>query len=232
MIAAGCGENEMLSYENEPAVYFAHETYGQRDSISHSFFLLNTTILSDTVYIKVNTMGQISSQDRPISLIQTNVGKPEAAVAGKHYVSFDDAGMKERLWIPANSAEANIPIVFIRDPSLALGQIRLELAIEKNEYFRPGIDAWRTFIVTTTDQAVRPALWDTRWRTFFGSTWGSIKMRFIIDATGYTEWGVTPSDMSYLTFLRNTVLQKFDEYNAAHPDEPLKEADGELVRFN
>jgi hypothetical protein len=225
----------MLAYENDPAVYFTYDdaviAAGQRDSINHSFFSLNTSILTDTVWVKVKTMGDISNQDRPISIVHTNAGKAGAAVAGTHYLSFDNPAIKSLMVIPANKVETKIPVVFLRDASLALEQVRLELALESNEYFRPGIDIWRTFIVTTTDQAVKPALWDSRWYIPFGRTWGSVKMRFIINVTGYTDWDVFPNETSVMIYLRDIVAQAFKEYNRDHPDDPLREANGDLVLF-
>lgn len=32
-----CKENSALEYENDPALYFENTTYGQRDSIAHTF---------------------------------------------------------------------------------------------------------------------------------------------------------------------------------------------------
>jgi hypothetical protein len=235
-VVSSCSEYEMLTYENDPAIYFTYDDVivaaGQRDSINHSFFSLNTSILTDTVWLKISTMGEISPQDRPVSIVHTNAGKAGAAVAGKHYLSFDNPAIKSLMVIPANKAEAKIPVVFLRDESLALDQVRLELAVGSNEYFRPGIDRWRTFIVTTTDQAVKPALWDSRWYMIYGRTWGSVKMRFIINVTGYDDWDNFPtSDISYMNYLRDIVAQAFSEYNRDHPDNPLKEANGDIVVF-
>jgi hypothetical protein len=231
-VVSSCSEYEMLAYENDPAIYFTYESTlgGQRDSINHSFFVLNTSILTDTVWIKISTMGEISSQDRPFSIVQTNTGKAGAAVAGTHYVSLDNPAVKSLMVIPANKVEAKIPVIFFRDESLALEQVRLELAVASNEYFHPGIDRWRTLTVTTTDQAVKPSTWNT-WQYYFGATWGSVKMRFIINVTGYTEWGVVPSDFSYVLHLRDLVAQAFKDYNRDHPDNPLKEANGDIVVF-
>lgn len=226
-IITSCTENEMLSYKNDPAIYF------ENDSVAHSFFALNTSVLQDTVLVRVNTMGEVSSQDRAISIIQTNAGKAGAAVAGVHYIPFDNASLKTLVKVPAGKAYADVPVVLIRDASLSLDQVRLELAVASNDNFRPGIDTKRAFIITTTDLALKPKDWDSMWWLIFGSTWGPVKMRFIIDATGYTDWDFFPSsDMSYLFYLRDMAAQKFLEYNMAYPDAPLREANGEIVAIS
>ena len=229
---AGCVENEMKEYENDPAIYFYWDSRLQHDSIHHSFFLLNSEIKQDTVWVRINTMGKLEPVDRPIAVVQTNTGKPGAAVPGVHYQAFDSPGIKELMVVRSNKWYALLPVVFLRDPSLDLTTVRLELEVVGNDYFRPGIDALRKFVLSTTTQAVKPGNWDTFWYRFFGPTWGSVKMRLIIDATGYKEWDLEPNDIYFTQYLRGLVIQKLEEYNLGHPDDPLREANGELVVFD
>jgi hypothetical protein len=232
LIVAACTQNEMLNYENDPAVYFAGTGDNKSDSINHSFFLLSTDILKDTVWVRVNTMGELSSQDRFVPVVQKNAGAKSAAVAGVHYVPFDDASLKPLLQVPAGKEFVNIPVVFIRDASLDSIKVRLELALATNDYFRPGIVEKQRFVVTTTDLVEKPSTWDTRWSMFLGKSWGPVKMRFLIDITGYTDWSTTPSDITLLKYFEALAKQKLLEYNAAHPDDPLREANGNLVSFS
>jgi hypothetical protein len=235
---AACTEHEMLQYENDPAVYFfkgryrvdAFTTKAQADSINHSFFY-DKNLMEDTVWVRVEAMGYTAPVDRPIPIVQTNIGSPDAAIAGMHYKAFDSPGFRDRIVIPAGKAHVLVPVVFYRDPSLELQEVRLELEVVQNDYFRPGIDALRKFVVTTTAQAVKPSIWNSIWRNLFGSTFGTVKFRFMIETTGYLEWETVPADMSFLFYLRDTVLQKFAEYNRDNPDNPLKEANGDLVTF-
>lgn len=234
LFSAGCTENQMLEYENDPAIYFywsvRTDQFVQNDSIKHSFFF-DKNLMQDTVWVRLNAMGKTESFDRPFAIVQTNTGKSDAAISGTHYKPFDAAGIKEKMVIPADSVNVKFPIVFLRHSSLELNEVRLEMEVAGNEHFRPGIEQWREFVVTTTAMAVKPDLWDSRWRYYFGPTWGTVKFRFIIEATGYTEWDAFPADMSYLTYLQATVLQKFEEYNRDNPENPLREANGDLVAF-
>jgi hypothetical protein len=234
LIVTACTQNEMLSYENDPALYFAGhgDDKNKVDSINHSFFLLNSDIVKDTVLVRINVMGELSSQPRPVSIVQKNVGAEGAAVAGVHYVPFDDASLKPLLQVPAGKEFVDIPVVFIRDANLASEKVRLELALTTNGYFRPGIVEKQKFTLTTTDLVEKPGAWDTRWYIFMGRSWGPVKMRFIIDITGYTDWSVTPSDMTMMQYFGALAKQKLIEYNAAHPDDPLREANGDLVSFS
>ena len=45
-LATSCSVNEMDTYENDPAIYFDHET---ADSVAYSFFTLDSHIPRDTV---------------------------------------------------------------------------------------------------------------------------------------------------------------------------------------
>lgn len=230
-----CEENKMEVYNDTPALYFKNVKSGtdaQADSINHSFFIYDEDVTVDTAWVTINTMGFPENIDRPIKIVQTNVGEPLAAVAGTHFVSLDDSSLKDYYCIPAGKVSTKIPVVLLRDKSLSFDQYRLELTIEQNEYFRPGIDAWRNFIITTTDLAVKPAMWDRMWKYYFGSSWGSVKMRFIITSTGLTDFDTYPSDYAYLQWLSGTAKQALIVYNANHPDAPLCEADGSPVTFD
>lgn len=228
---ASCEENKMDTYKNDPAIYFEKTTSNQRDSIKHTFYFYDESITEDTVRVVICTMGEPTDYDRPISLIQTNTGKPDAAIAGTHYIPFDDPSLKKYICIPAGQVRAEIPIVFLRDKSLKLQEVRLELTVGKNDFFRPGINEQRNFFVTTNDLIAKPSNWDTRWKTFFGITWGPVKMKLIIDSTGYTDFENPPLDYGYLYWLSATAQQALLDYNTAHPDNPLCEADGTPVTF-
>jgi hypothetical protein len=229
---AGCSEYQMTKYEDDPAIYFhwsRNYQDWQLDSINFSFFTTKYFI-EDTVWVRVNAMGQTAPVDRPISIVQTNTSKPGAAVSGTHFLSFDNAWIKEKWVIPANETSARIPIVLFNHADLTLQEVRLELAIAQNNHFRPGINHLRNFIVTSTAQAVKPSTWDTYWHTYFGATFGTVKFRFMIDATGYFDWETRPLS-DYTLYLRDMTRQKFQEYNLNNPGNPLREANGDLVIF-
>lgn len=239
VMSIGCKENTVLEYEDAPALYFKYSKYpseagAQRDSIAHTFFIRPANQMRDTVIIQILTMGFPSSEDRPFVLEQVNAGQPGAAVAGKHFVAFDNPEMIEHLKIPKGAMIKRLPLIVLRDPSLETEEVRLKLKIVENQYFKRGIDAWTNFVVKTTSKAVKPTSWDTRWRYYFGPTWGSVKMKFIIDNTGFTDFdGGGNLDSDYTTYLRSKVIQKLLEYNENpnNPDRPLREADGTLVEF-
>lgn len=230
----GCKENEALEYMDEPSIYFLNNQMAkQQDSIEQSFFVLKDSQVRDTIFLDIRTMGYTADSPRPIKLIVTNDGKPGAAVAGVHYVAFDDPEIAAQMAIPRNAVKAMVPIILKRDPSLNDMEhgVRLELAIGENEYFRPGIDKWTKFVIKSTALPSKPVLWDTYWKYYFGTAWGPVKMKFIIDYVGFAEFG-DRVDSGYSSYLNSKARQKLLEYNndpANNP--PLKEKDGTLVEF-
>jgi len=226
IVLTGCQLENPLAYENDPAIYFIRNS-NQRDSLNHSFFMNDN--LTDTLWIKVVTMGETSTTDRRFSVKQVNSSAANAARPGVHYKPFDDPFIVENMVVKAGKAEADLPIIFIHDKSLDLTTVEIVLEVEGNENFRPGINIWRQIKIRTTALTTKPALWDTHYFRFFGLSWGPVKFRFIIDHTGYMDWAAVP-DMSFGMYMGAQVLNDLQKYNASH-DEPLSEADGTEVSF-
>ena len=99
----GCKENTALEYENDPALYFENSYYTQQDSIAHTFFIQPDDQMRDTVFVEILTMGYPTDTDRPFVLEQTNAGKPGSAVAGKHFVAFNDPAIDRTSFQPDTS---------------------------------------------------------------------------------------------------------------------------------
>lgn len=229
LLGISCKENVALEYENDPALYFTNDPYGQRDSIHHSFFTIDKN--RDTVYVEIQAMGMTSNNIRPFVLEQTNEGAPNAAIAGVHYIAFDDPSVSKYYMISANNVKVNAPIILLRDESLNTGEVRLAFKISPNEYFRPGIAAWANFLIKTSSQASKPKIWDTYWKNRFGASWGPVKMKFIIDITGNKDWDTAPDDPALADYWSLKVKDAFWKYNEENPNYPLKEADDTLVSF-
>ena len=228
-LATSCSVNEMDTYENDPAIYFDHET---ADSVAYSFFTLDSHIPRDTVWVETITMGLPSDQDRPFTIVQTNTSESDAAQPGVHYIPFDDPEVRDSIRISAGEVTRLVPVILLRDESLKSSTKRLVLSIQANEYFRPGIDAWRTYTITMTDTAINPSIWDSYWSNYLGASWGPEKLRFAIEATGYKDFEERPIDPGLASWMYTVCSQRLEEYNAEHPDEPLSEADGTPVSFD
>lgn len=227
-----CVHQNPGDYSDDARIYFLNEVKVQQDSIAVSFFAAMDGSEYDTVWIDVRTMGYLADYDRPLNLRVSNEGEKGAAVAGKHYVGFDDSHIKTAYCIPAGKVKTKIPVVLIKDPSLNTSEVRLELSLETNEYFQRGYEPWCQFTVISTAKAVKPASWETWWKTAFGD-WGPKKMEFIILYVGFNEFDDDSYDAAFRDYLMNKAKKKLKEYNENPENEgtPLKEEDGTLVVF-
>ena len=164
--------------------------------------------------------------------MQTNVGEPFAAVAGKHYIGFDDERVEGQVSIAAGQVKRMLPVIFYRDPSLEKDSVRLEIEIQPNEYFSVGMDTLSHFMVEMTAKPAKPRLWNSVFSYIFGD-WGAKKMWFIMRYVGFTDFENRIGDYAYETYLRGRAAEALAEYNAdeRNEDRPLREADGTLVKF-
>lgn len=221
--AASCKTERIEPYQNDPRLYFFRSNYSsqQQDSIQHSFFLTPPTQGSDTLMIEVLTMGMPENRDRHVRFVQTNAGKPGAAIPGVHYMAFDSPEMQPQMFVPAGKVEAKIPVILLRTEDMNNNKFRIEFEIAENDEFKPGIDKNLKFMIQTTAMAEKPAIWDSFWRYAFGK-WGSVKMRFIIDYLGFSEFDERV-DNAYRDYMKFKGHEKISEYNKTHGEYRLCE---------
>lgn len=215
-----CEEKVVMLYENKPGLYFyegddwTHNVH-QYDSIVYSFYIKETSRERDTLYLRICTMGIPSGEPRPIRLIQTNTGAADAAVAGTHYVAFDDPEVAAQMVIPAHAVMADIPFIVLRDPSMKTREFRINLEIAENEAFGVGLDAQKSFLLKVSDVTAPPANWSS-WQYYLGD-WGPAKMRFLIDYVGLSDFDkFSQFSQSELEYYKMKANQKLNEYNDAN----------------
>lgn len=221
LLAVGCERYDAQLFEEEARVCFLRgdSGNGQQDSILQSFFVVPEAQDRDTVWVEITLMGFPVNEVRPVKIVQTNQDAEDAAVAGTHYIAFDDAELKDLMVMGANQVTAKIPVVLLRDISLKTGKKRLEMTIGENDYFKRGIDADCRFMVQTTELAEKPANWDNAWKKSYFGEWSSQKMWFIVNYLGLDDFEAE-YDAGYKKYLKQKAHSKLNEYNATH-DEPL-----------
>jgi hypothetical protein len=224
-----CQERDIDKYENDPRLYFYRSSdTEQRDSISFSFFIQTGTPQTE-LSLQLRTMGLPSTEKRYFRVKQTNIGGTDAAIPGVHYVSFDDATYQSSLVVEPNAITATLPIILIRDISLQSREVRLEITIEENSYFKPGIASNDHFLIKISDFIVKPSSWD-KWYGTLG-TWGPQRMLFLIRYLGL-DFSIDPNmdDYNHIQYIVGLAKEALTLYNNTH-DEPLQEADGTLISF-
>lgn len=228
-LMSSCQEKVVNKFDAESSLFFYNGSsnskgIAQQDSISYSFFLASGSLAQDTTWLDVYLTGAPSENDRPISLVQTNIGQPGAAVSGTHFVPLNDASLASRLVLPANKVMVSLPIVVKRTSAMDAQEFRLDLAIVPNDSFVEGIKDRTKYSIKITAMAVKPPLWDVAnsFLSMFG-TWGQVKMKFVIDYVGYSEFDVIPN-VDYRFYLRLKAKEKLLAYEAVNG--PLYELDG------
>lgn len=230
ILFSSCQEQIVEKFDTKSSLSFFWDKYAnnmlgvpQRDSTSFSFFYVASSLTEDQVWIDVRLTGVPSATDQPFKLTQLNAGKPRAAVAGKHYVAFDDPRMLQALVMPAGAIRVAIPVIVKKTSDMESAQFRLEIGFEPTDYFVPGLKTQSKFVVNMTAMAVKPSTWEYYYNLTFGE-WGSEKMRFLIDHVGYNDFTIILQDFPDLrTYYNMKARAKLAEYEAANG--PLFEKD-------
>lgn len=152
VVISSC-EKDIYKWDDSVArIQFKGDTLGYK-----TFVFENETIVKDTIYLTVSTMGFTSDKDRSFKLKQSPLEGVENAVAGVHYVGLDTPEMEKRLKIPANEAEVTVPIIVMRDKSLKKSRVEMRIAIAENDEFTFGELNALTRHIIISDDYERPA---------------------------------------------------------------------------
>ena len=252
----------LFSCEKEMEVYNAPENrlnfvyekdFSKIDTLIPRTFVYDVeTKVLDTVWMEVETMGFLEDRDRSFVLEQVKKGDGEQAVAGKHYIAFDDPLVSGYYNVPAGKNKAKFPIVLKRDPSLKDQEVTLCIRIGQNENFIPGYEVYQEKTVTVADILVQPQNWTFLASYYFAGNYGKAKHQFMINATA--DMGIKINDdffyslvgdpynvdMSITDYWFSFFSRKLAEENATRATQglgPLREApkagetEGALVKF-
>lgn len=235
-------------------LYPTDTTGGLRDyiTIRQTLVYLPIDVEFDTIWVPVRTLGFITDRDRKVSLRQANSDEP-MAVAGKHYVPFNDAELTSKYyWIRAGMNSAKIPVVIKRHPDLKDQEYSLMLEIDPNEDFDQGYLSRSTRLAYIADILMQPTNWDAAVTYYFLGSYGKVKHQFMIDCVRDRgmiidyDWikhimPQNPPDMAYTEYWCGFFTGKLIELNkqrVAQGADVLREAptssqtEGAIVRFN
>jgi hypothetical protein len=201
---------------------------------SFTFVYLNSSVVQDTVYFDLYALGGPSEVDRKFAIKQVQVPGSANAEPGKQYVAFDDPSVSELYQIKAGEVHLRMPVIMLRDESLTTETYVLGMELEDNENFLIGDPnlIWRKLYFS--DQLIKPSYWNI-FETYFFGKYSKVKHRFMIDETGQ-RWDddffiQIYKDYSYAIFWRTTLNARLTDYNNAHPNDPLRDENGELISF-
>ena len=212
----------------------------------YSFVYTPSGTTQDTVWVRIETVGFVTANNRPVAFEQINSGGRDAA-AGVHYIAFDNSDVQKHYVILGNSVATTIPVVLKRDPSLEQEDYTLLFQVKETDYFGRGFVGLWTCRVVISDRLIRPDSWIYRTITDFGE-YGPVKHRWLIEHTGnkwddeylrdvlgYEYHPVNPTinanyDEGYMAYYRLVLQNMLNEYNELNKT-ILMEEDGTPVTF-
>ena len=229
-------EKEIDTYEDNPQLYFFERatdlTKTRITSKSFSFSPLVSTIVTDTIKIKVKTMGLAANRDRIMRGATIKAGT--TATEGVNYAFINGV-------IKAGQVEGYLPVVLYRTADIKTTTLHLNLAIANAGDFKPGVVEDQAFSLDWSDDLVKPANWDGFISlAFYFGDYSKAKYRFIIDVTGVTAFPLQQSGRvplapgEYSSIMINDVKLRLKAalatYNAGHTT-PLTDENGVQVTF-
>ncbi len=247
IVLAGC-EKELPVYDYQVNslnfdVTLDEET-GEAVEKNYSFVYSGNDVMTDTIWVTVNTQGFLADTDRPFELQQVKALRSDTslvdtaysnAVPDVHYKDFNDEDFKKRyLFIPARQNTQKFPVVVMRDASLSKEDVRLYLQIKPNGHFDQGLIPLRTMKIVISNNYKKPA----GWVDYYFGAYGPVKHKFMIDETGLRwddEFCTNLTDFGYIQYLTMSLYQRLQEVNAERKKQGLdvlKEEDGRAVKFD
>ncbi len=251
LIVTACSVDEIEPWQSEDYIHFA----GGYDDF-YSFVYAGSTVQRDTMSLKLKIAGNLASYDRTYKVKQVKtydfvydqdeygnivdsafIELPNQAIAGVHYIGFDDSEYPE-LVVPADSLGTTLDLILLRDESLKQNDYTLTIEVQQTEDFKPGNAVNQKITLTLSDQIVEPIYWEQK-NFFVGSTtvrsvmgyYGKVKHQLLIDVTGQ-KWDddFIQNDLTeeYLIFYKNVAvreLNRINEERAAQGLFPLREDD-------
>lgn len=250
-------EVEVYNMKGNDRLDFTYENYYLPDTlINYTFLFTDEDQMTDTIWLEVATSGFVTDYQRPVAFEQLEIND-SSAVAGKHYVAFDDPAMKDVYVVPANANYARLPLILKKDdPELKKKRFTLKFSIKENAYFKNGTAGYQERTVTISNKIEQPKHWNEIAVMYFAGTYGPVKYQFMIDVARKEKGlilddnffyevtgGETPgsTDMAYTDYLRAFFTKALAKENAEREKQgfgPLREdpkpgeTEGEVINFD
>jgi hypothetical protein len=193
------------------------------DSIRFSFAQYQSTVENYEFLAKVYITGKVADVDRKVGISVD--GKTTTAATNQYDIPAV-------VVIPKNEHFAILPIKIKRTADLIQKAVRLKIVLNDQEEIKPGTTDWNNLNIIWSDILMKPINWENL--TEFFKDYSDTKYRFIIDVLKIGDFtygksnGMTWGEMNNY---RLQVIQALQEYNAAHPGNPLTDENNQLVTF-
>ena len=190
------------------------------DSLEFSFVTSPPDVTEIIMEAQLHIMGVASATDRVVNL---SVSQEKTTASTNHY-SFPS-----QVTVPANQLSAILPVTLKRTADLQENTVRLYIEVSESKDFKPGVNERNHILIKWNDILSMPKNWDDL-EEFFGA-FSLVKYRFIINTTGVSEFDANTMSWAQLMNYRIMLKNALDQYNAAHPENPLTDENGQFVTF-
>ena len=221
---ASCSSDEDFFYRDEARIRLVGPeiwTAGS-DSLTFSFVTTAAGTTEMAMDVEAQVMGPTTDRDRT-----TNI----TVVSDKTTASADLYQLPTTVTIPAGQAKAKFQVVLKRASVLETKSVRLRIAVEPSADFQKGVNEQDHLTFIWNDKISKPKNW-AELEEFFGA-YSDTKYRFMLEnAGGISEFSTDTMTWAELQSLKITFQNALNDYNAAHPGNPLTDENGNLVSFN
>ncbi|WP_294081330.1 DUF4843 domain-containing protein [Proteiniphilum sp. UBA5384] len=215
-------QNESFYYQDEARARLEgpYEWALGTDSLDYSFAFYPSSVTETAMNMTLFIMGKTTPNDR---LVKLEVVLSETTALPEQYLCPTE------IKVPANTYSVPFNVVLKRTSNLSSQNVRLRIRIADSGDFKTGVVEHNGFTIKWNDMLSRPRNWDEL-TEFFG-TFSLTKFRFIIDTLGIGEFDTNTMTWGQLNNYRIVMKNALTTYNEAHPGNPLKDENGQLVNF-
>ncbi len=243
VLSIACSKDEIMTFSDVNRIQFgnvetitnAYDT-SLEDSLQNFTFVYHSSdVTIDTAFFKVFTSGGPVNYDRYFTLNQISVEGVENAIEEVHYLPFNESDTEQVQVIKAGEVSSDCGVILLRDPSLQESKVTLLFELVASDEFHLGNEDYLRRKLTITDQLTKPNYWDASITNYHFGKYSKVKHRFMIDFTG-KRWDdddiiEVKANYSELLYWDGVLSKALLAYNNEHPNDPLKDEDGDLVEF-
>ncbi len=182
VLAMGCQEDLIMTYEDQARVQFTSST----EDMPYSFVWLDDSHTEAVVKLPLRVIGGPAEVERQLEVAQveefdvvyeydskgyvvdstvTPIENP--AVAGVHYVPFDDPRAQALLKVAPGVVQDSLSIILKRDATLSAGKVRLRVQLKASDDFLLGESKYLERTVVFSDMLEQPSGWYYKnWYTY------------------------------------------------------------------
>ena len=213
-----CQEDKIELYSGPDAI-----SISAVNAVSFSFLSVPMEVNTHDFILRLTALGHFSDKNRIVKLA---AGEGTTANANMYT-------LPTTVTIPAGAYIVEIPVTVMRDGAGETDDTLLEVQVEPSDDFLPGL----TTVIRYSYNKSFPRIWYStgppNMLSYFMGKCDLAKYQFVYEFLGtidLIDWADGfGTQTSILTAALNAAI---DAYNAANPDNPLKDSDGLNMRFS